>query len=278
MILQGADALQLGGVRALLWGPKELDTVLAWASLGSPRSVAELGCGRGFLGQVLLDRLPRARIHGFDLDPESVAAARAAASHLRGRLRFEEGDAADLVDVRDGAYDLVVMQAVLVHQSRPERVLNEASRILRPGGRILVVEPDVAADFSVFDPLLAGLPDPWPTIIEGAEKTGAGRWDLAASLGSLLPFGHIRTRQHPGRYRTGAMLTQALEQRDEKDERAHIELLGTLYAAAGGDPDSWGQYADGLAAGRLDRARALRAGTFKLDACGALHLATATRV
>ena len=110
----------------MLWGASELDEVLAWARVPPPRRVADLGCGRGLLGRLLLSRFPAARVDGFDLDEDTVASARLSAKGLRGRLTFTVADAAD-TDARPG-YDLVVGQAILVHQSMPERILAEARK------------------------------------------------------------------------------------------------------------------------------------------------------
>jgi len=262
----------LGGVRALLWGPDEADDVFGAADLGSVRRVADLGCGRGFWGRVLLDRFPRARVDGFDLDDGAVTAGRAAAADVRGRLTFTVADI-EALDVRDGAYDLVTTHAVLVHQSRPERTLEEARRILRPGGRILLVEPDVRAAFCALDPLPPAAVDPWPLILAGAAATGA-RWDLGGDMASLLGrLREVAVRRHPGRFRTSPLLGGHLLTRDEADEAAHVELLEGLHRAGGGSDDAWGTYASGLAEGRRERTRRLRDGSFAVDAWGGLHVA-----
>ncbi len=252
--------------------------MLAWADLGTVGRVADLGCGLGFFGHLLLSRFPRARIDGFDLHEETVAEARRRAAAHRGRLTFSVGDVAHL-DVRDGLYDLVTTQALLVHQSRPEAVLREARRILRPGGRVLLVEPDPRAAFDALDPAPAGIEDPWPRVVAGAELRGAGRWGTETELPRLpAGFEDVAVRRHPGRFTASEALRAHLMDRDEADEAAHVELLGSLHEAGGGDPAAWRAHARALAAGRARRRRDLRDGTFAVDRWGGLHVATARRV
>jgi SAM-dependent methyltransferase len=259
------------------------------AQPGTVRRVADLGCGRGLLGRLLLSRWPGARIDGYDLDQETVAAARRRAGEdgLRGRLTFTVGDAGCLDDVRDRTYDVVVAQAVLIHQTHPARIPAEALRILRPGGRVLLVEPDVREAFDIFDPVPAGVPDPWPEVLVGAERSGAGHWALASRLDALLldvGFEDVRVRPHPGRHRLGKgddeaerRLRDHLMSLNDPDEAAHLELLGTLHRTGGGASADWTAYAEAVTVARAGRRRAVRANEHRIDRWGALRLAVATR-
>ena len=40
----------------------------------------------------------------------------------------------------DASFDVAVLQMVLHHAEDPERVLDEAARLLRPGGRLIVID------------------------------------------------------------------------------------------------------------------------------------------
>ena len=66
------------------------------------------------------------------------------ARHLRG-TRFEKRVAlsnasAEALPYAEGAFDAVVCTLVLCSVADPERCLSEAFRVLRPGGRLLLVE------------------------------------------------------------------------------------------------------------------------------------------
>jgi len=99
--------------------------------------VLDLGCGDGTTA------LPAARLGatvlGVDIAPNLVAAGneRAAAAGL-DNLRFQEGDAADLSDLADDSFDLVVSIFGAMFAPRPMSVAAEMVRVTRPGGRIVM--------------------------------------------------------------------------------------------------------------------------------------------
>jgi ubiquinone/menaquinone biosynthesis C-methylase UbiE len=98
--------------------------------------VVELFCGRGN-GLAALARLGFTRLEGVDLSPSLLA-------QYRGQARCYVADCRAL-PFPDASRDVLVVQGGLHHlQSLPDdlvRTLDETRRVLRPGGRIVVVEP-----------------------------------------------------------------------------------------------------------------------------------------
>ncbi len=101
----------------------------------SPSDVLDLGCGTGSLS--LLASEQRHRVTGVDLSPRMVDLARA---KLAGRdAVFLVGDAA-APPVGEQRFDVVLVRHVLWALPDPERVLRHWRGLLRPGGRLVLIE------------------------------------------------------------------------------------------------------------------------------------------
>ena len=99
--------------------------------------VLDLGCGDGTTA------LPAAQLGaevlGVDISAKLVAAGNARARDAGlANLRFQEGDAADLADLPDDRFDLVVSIFGAMFAPRPFDVAKEMVRVTRPGGRIVM--------------------------------------------------------------------------------------------------------------------------------------------
>lgn len=105
---------------------------------GPFRAVLDLGTGTGRMLELLAPRADRAV--GIDASHAmlNVARTRMERSGLRN-VQLRKGDLYALPVERDG-YDLVVVHQVLHYLDDPARALREAARVLRPGGRVLVVD------------------------------------------------------------------------------------------------------------------------------------------
>ncbi|MBN1963146.1 MAG: class I SAM-dependent methyltransferase [Anaerolineae bacterium] len=101
----------------------------------------EIGCGSGY-GATLLARLEPTSYTGIDLMPEQIALA--LKRNLPGAV-FRVQDATDLSDIPDASKDVVVVFGVLHHIPPWRAVLDEVYRVLRPGGRLFIEEPDGGA-------------------------------------------------------------------------------------------------------------------------------------
>jgi ArsR family transcriptional regulator len=144
-----------------------------------PLTIADLGSGDG--GFAVLLSQNAVRVIGVDssekmLDVARDQARRAGASNVEFRLgEMEE------VPIDDASVDLVFFSQSLHHAAHPERAIREAARILRPGGRIVIL--DLAKHrFEEARELYA---DEWLGFTEAeieAMLTGAGFTDVRASV------------------------------------------------------------------------------------------------
>ena len=99
--------------------------------------VLDLGCGDGTTA------LPAAK-KGADVIGVDIAANLVAAGNTRAKeaglanLKFEEGDASNLENIGDNAFDLVVSIFGAMFAPRPNEVASEMVRVTKPGGRIVM--------------------------------------------------------------------------------------------------------------------------------------------
>ena len=105
-------------------------------SESAPAQVLLVGVGSG-LDLPLLPTEPR--YTGLDLTPAMLARARRKAVALDLPITLDEGDARAL-PYGDATFDAVVLHLILAVTPHPERVLAEAARVLRRGGRILILD------------------------------------------------------------------------------------------------------------------------------------------
>ena len=114
----------------------------AWArALGHllpPMEVADLGCGEGYLS-IEAARWAR-RVVAVDRSADVLARARELAARRRVRnITWKRGEI-ERVPLPDGSVDLALLSQALHHAERPELALAEAARIVKPGGRVIVLD------------------------------------------------------------------------------------------------------------------------------------------
>ncbi len=102
--------------------------------LSSVRHLLDWGCGSGRVTRHLIDRFPRARVYGHDIDRDAVQWA---AKNLGGA--FAPCQLAPPLPHPDHRFDLVIALSVFTHLTREYQALwlDELRRIIRPGGILL---------------------------------------------------------------------------------------------------------------------------------------------
>jgi SAM-dependent methyltransferase len=90
---------------------------------------------------MMASRCSDCRVIGIDPSEGLIAEARKLAAGIPA-IEFETGNDAAL-GFDDDTIDSVVMHTVLSHVPRPEELLEEAYRILKPGGKLVVCDADV---------------------------------------------------------------------------------------------------------------------------------------
>lgn len=100
--------------------------------------VADLGAGEGTLAQLLAQRAEK--VIAVDLSPKMVEFGQNLATQ-NGLLNLEYriGDI-EAPPIDDACLDLAVLSQALHHAENPQRAVDAAFRILKPGGRLIVLD------------------------------------------------------------------------------------------------------------------------------------------
>ena len=107
-----------------------------WACSQATGDTLEVAIGTG----LNLPHYPAdVRLMGIDLSPEMLALAEARGKELGRRLRLTEGDAQDL-PFADGSFDTVVCTYALCSVPDDAGAIAEMHRVLKPGGRLILVD------------------------------------------------------------------------------------------------------------------------------------------
>ncbi|NGZ76633.1 class I SAM-dependent methyltransferase [Saccharibacillus alkalitolerans] len=146
--------------------PEEVVRILDAYLEGTPRRVADVGCGTGLSTFLWLDRAER--IVGIEpsSDMRRIAEAKREAAGNPEKLEFREGYS-DSLDLEDGWADLITCSQSF-HWMNPQPSLAEFARVLRPGGVFAAYDCD------------------WPPVLNA---------DVEAAYGALSDLADLRSAE-----------------------------------------------------------------------------------
>jgi ubiquinone/menaquinone biosynthesis C-methylase UbiE len=114
------------------------DDAIAKAQLTSHDIVADVGTGTGFMINGLAPLV--AKVYGFDESPEMLNVARRnLAAFNNVELKVAQGNR---LPIPDGSFDAVFANMYLHHTPDPPHAVAELARVLRPGGRLILIDVD----------------------------------------------------------------------------------------------------------------------------------------
>jgi len=163
--------------------------------LPGPFSLLDVGCGTGtFAGMLAATSLP-AEIVGLDYSAPmcQVASGKAHQVGLHERVRFVTADSEHL-PFADGSFDVVTCSNSFHHYPHQQNVVTEVRRILRPGGRFMLIDGfrDNIVGWVTYDVIIAAVEKhvhhaPW-SVIDGYFKTAGFREIRRRKLNFWFPL------------------------------------------------------------------------------------------
>jgi ubiquinone/menaquinone biosynthesis C-methylase UbiE len=134
-------------LRALEGGRAARAALIDRLGLSEGSSVIDVGCGFGDDAAEMARRVGAdGRVVGVDVSQSMIAEARRRHPEPVAQLSWRVADAVDL-PFEDHGFDACGAATVLQHVSDPASVVQEMTRVVRPGGRIAVLEFDHATTF-----------------------------------------------------------------------------------------------------------------------------------
>jgi ubiquinone/menaquinone biosynthesis C-methylase UbiE len=103
--------------------------------------ILDVGCGTGVFAARVLERFPDTHVCGLDLSEGMLCKAAARCQAARDRIHLVQGDS-ERLPFADDVFDAVTCTHSFHHYPRQDRVVAEMHRVLRPGGRLLIIDGD----------------------------------------------------------------------------------------------------------------------------------------
>src|SRR3989338_242768 len=129
----------------------KVNDVLEYLDLHDTMQVAEFGCGSAVFTVALAKHVPKGKVYGLDIQEEKLSA-------LKGRITKEgltnittvlcDLEAANGSTLPENSLDIVLIPNVLFQAENTPAMMQEAKRILKKGGQLLVVDWLKKTDFS----------------------------------------------------------------------------------------------------------------------------------
>ena len=120
------------------------------AAISGVSRAADIGCGTGTVSRWMAERMGASgRVVAIDIAPEQIDVARSvAAAPGAASIHYAVGSAYEPT-LEENAFDLVFCRLVLCHLKEPGKAVAQMARLLRPGGRLVLVDLDLRDVFTM---------------------------------------------------------------------------------------------------------------------------------
>ena len=164
----------------LLFGPSHRALIRRIGAVAGDRAirVLDVGCGTGVFAERVRAALPQARVWGIDLVAGMLAKGAERWKRHAGEIVPIQADS-ERLPFAPGSFDIVTCANSFHHYPRQDRAIAEMHRVLKPGGRLMVIDGyrDAPWGWFIYDVCVAG--------VEGAVHHASSRRfrDLFAQAG-----------------------------------------------------------------------------------------------
>jgi ubiquinone/menaquinone biosynthesis C-methylase UbiE len=125
----------------LLFGPSHRALIRRIEAVAGRKSIdaLDIGCGTGLFASRLRAAMPGSRVYGLDLVADMLAQGAPRWRHHRDTVFPVQGDS-ERLPFADGSFDFVTCANSFHHYPNQEAAVVEMHRVLKPGGRLLLID------------------------------------------------------------------------------------------------------------------------------------------
>jgi len=119
------------------------DKILEQLDIRDRMKVADFGCGHGYFSISLAKKVPNGQVYAIDVVEDALEA-------VQSKAKLEEVSSIETVHanleilgsskLEDQSIDLVLLRNILFQSEKKEEILKEANRILKNGGKMVLIE------------------------------------------------------------------------------------------------------------------------------------------
>ena len=165
-----------------------------WSQVGLTPGlrVLDLGCGSGMISQAIAEWVYPGQVVGVDISEDLLTTAKQLQSEKGiNNLNFEQGNVYNL-KFNDNFFDFIYSRLLFQHLQHPEKVLQELYRVLKPDGKICLI--DVDDDWFGLHPEPTSFQSLRQKIAKARQDMGGDPW-VGQKLGTYLSKAGFRNVQ-----------------------------------------------------------------------------------
>jgi SAM-dependent methyltransferase len=147
-------------LQLLLFGPshRALTRRIRELAADRPVRILDVGCGTGVFASKVRSAFPNAQVWGVDLVAGMLGKGRDRWNHHRENVLPVQGDS-ERLPFATGSFDFVTCANSFHHYPHQDRAVAEMNRVLKPGGRLLLIDGyrDGLWGWFIYDVCVAGV-------------------------------------------------------------------------------------------------------------------------